>query len=154
MPPGIPRPDRFGRERSGYDPGMKHSHQPLLRLTFVIVVVGLLAAACADTGQDATPPAGNAMPSWIQSIQPSPDSSAMANTVIEVDHSQIDPEHFIRLLVDGVDVTSNATETEDMIVYRGLSKGSHTATVEETWLPEFGKQSDVISSYSWSFETL
>jgi hypothetical protein len=79
--------------------------------------------------------------------------------VVEVKHNIVTPE-YIRLVIDGVDVTSYATKGPSELDYRpaaqgpvSLAPGKHSARVDRM-RPVGGGGPDgatVVGSYSWSF---
>lgn len=127
------------------------------RLRVAIATIVLVPAVLISCGNDAgvtSTALRTTLPSWIESVRPLPDSAATANTVIEVAHRVVDPDHFIRVIVDGIDVTADTTEeTAGTTIYRPLEPGPHTATVERTLLPGQGEEFVVLDSFTWTFET-
>jgi hypothetical protein len=138
----------------------------------IALLVGLGVAGCGSSQSGAPQPnfpatsttqTGSAvttttMPTWLDSVYPTPNSTATVPVVVEVLHRLQSTEDHIRLLIDGVDVTSNATFDVGELKYTSgdgpvvLSPGEHTATVEEVVRPNYGSTFTVLDSYSWSFE--
>ena len=121
-----------------------------------ILVVGVLVPACRPaTGASAPPP----LPSWLTQLNPGPGSTSSGLQVVEVKHNIVTPE-YLRLVIDGVDVTAYATKGPSELDYRpagqgpvGLAPGKHSARVDRM-RPVGGGGPDgasVVASYSWSF---
>lgn len=60
----------------------------------------------AATVFDPLPDAGQ--PSWVVSVYPSPSAAAAPERTVAVDHDLLPPNHNVRLIIDGVDVTGQA----------------------------------------------
>jgi hypothetical protein len=126
-----------------------------LKRAAVTLALVLLAGCGATTATTATPPPGTeALPSWVVSLNPHPGSSSEANTVVEVEHTVTEPDHEVRLIVDGVDVTAGALIGARSLAYEPLSRGSHTVRIEHVWLPGAGADLETIETFTWRFETL
>lgn len=121
-----------------------------------ILVVGVLVPACNPaTGASAPAP----LPSWLTQLNPGPGATSSGLQVVEVKHNIVTPE-YIRLVIDGVDVTSSATKGPNELDYRpagqgpvALAPGKHSARVDRM-RPVGGGGPDgatVVASYSWSF---
>jgi len=121
-----------------------------------ILLVGVLVPACSPaTGTSAPAP----LPSWLTQLNPGPGSTSSGLQVVEVKHNIVTPE-YVRLVIDGVDVTSSATRGPNELDYRpagqgpvALAPGKHSARVDRM-RPVGGGGPDgatVVASYGWSF---
>ncbi|MDX1689845.1 MAG: hypothetical protein R3290_02355 [Acidimicrobiia bacterium] len=127
----------------------------MLRLSRILAVLLLLALAACGSADDTTATDDpDALPEWIVRVQPEPGSSATANTVVEVEHRIVETERFVRIVVDGTDMTASASDRAGILTFEGLTQGSHTVTVELVELPGDEAELNVIDSYTWSFDTL
>ena len=127
-------------------------------LSFWLVVALLMLGACddtADSGGDEEP-----MPSWVESVYPEPGSTAAVPDAVEVDHELPEGTDIdIRLLVDGIDVTTYATFEAGKLRYESgegpvtMAAGDHTAEVQQVTLPTKGDEYTVVDSFQWEFRT-
>lgn len=123
------------------------------RIGALLAAAALLLAGCAGGGTG-EPAGGDELPDWVLSIQPRPGSSSTANTVIEVEHAVTEPDVFIRLIVDGTDVTATAADPRGLLTYQIVESGPHTATLERVRLPAVGEDEVVLDTFTWTFDTL
>src|SRR6266852_1706010 len=78
-----------------------------------ILMVGVLVPACSPAmGASAPAP----LPSWLTQLNPGPGSTS-SGQVVEVKHNIVTPE-YVRLIIDGVDVTASATKGPNELDYR------------------------------------
>lgn len=123
-------------------------------LALFLPVMLLVLTACSDADADAA-----AFPEWIEAVYPQPDATLAVPDAIEVDHRLEEPETEVRLLVDGVDVTTYSNFEGAKIRYEpgfgpvDLGGGDHTAEVQRVSLPVDGTEYVVVDSYSWEFRT-
>lgn len=127
----------------------------VLRSLLVILLASTtLASACGDGNDGAAE-----MPEWVEAVYPEPGATAAVPDAVEVDHTLQRLDEDVRLLVDGVDVTTYATFEAGKIRYESgvgpveLEGGSHTAEVQRVELEEFGEDYEVLDSFSWEFRT-
>jgi hypothetical protein len=118
-----------------------------------LVMAGFLIPISSAKGEVASGP----MPSWLTQLNPGPDSSGSGIQVVEVKHSIVTPE-YVRLIVDGVDVTAYATKGPGLLDYRPagggpvvLTPAHHEAEVERLSPGTGGAPPTVVDSYTWSF---
>jgi hypothetical protein len=116
----------------------------------LIVVLMAVATACQSTESTAAAP----LPSWIVKLVPPPDSSSGGVQEVQVQHALVSPE-YVRLIINGTDVTSYATKGPDELDYRGtrgpvpLPPGQYSARVDRMMPISDGAYT--VDSYSWSF---
>jgi hypothetical protein len=137
---------------------MSHPRRVGVIVMTVPILLGLVMAAfwipiSSAKGESAPAP----LPAWLTQLNPGPDSSSSGIQVVEVKHSIVTPE-YIRLIVDGVDVTAYATKGPGLLDYRpagggpvSLSPGRHEAEVELMSPATGGGPGTVLASHSWSF---
>lgn len=127
-----------------------------MKKLFIPVVLALLAlAGCATT--PAADDGSDSMPSWIETVFPEPGAVVTAADAVEVDHNLTATDNDIRLLIDGVDVTTYAAFDAAKLRYESgvgpveLDDGDHTAEVQRVVLSDDESQFEVIDSFSWEF---
>ena len=114
----------------------------------------LLVVACGGNEDDQ---AGAGPPPWVDSVYPEPGASATGVSAVEVRHTITDPELNIRLVIDGVDVTTYSDFSGGVLRYDAelgpvrLEPGPHEAEVQRVRLPADEVDYEVIDSYSWEF---
>jgi hypothetical protein len=126
--------------------------QDLRTRSFILalLMVVLAAVACRSTESPAAAP----LPSWIDALVPEPNSSSGGLQVVEVQHALVSPE-YVRLIINGVDVTAYAMKGSDELDYWGtrgpvpLTPGHYRARVERMMPTTDGAYT--VGSYSWSF---
>lgn len=127
----------------------------LMLLLIVVVAVGL--AGCGPAQSEVSSLPTTSIPSWVERVYPAPNSTTAVPDAVEVRHRLQTPEDNVRLLVDGVDVTTYSTFDAGKLRYESgagpvvLGPGEHTATVERVTQPVNGAQFRVLDSYSWNF---
>jgi hypothetical protein len=89
----------------------------------------------------------------LVSIRPEPDGTSAADTAVEVEMAVTEPDAFVRLLVDGTDVTDTAAEPDGDLYYPVATPGRHTVTVERVMPSTDDGVPVTTDSYTWSFET-
>ena len=125
------------------------------RLTIPIVLALFFFAACTTTTE--TEDGVDAMPSWVETVFPEPGAVVTAADAVEVDHNLTATDNDIRLIIDGVDVTTYAAFDAGKLRYESgvgpvvLEDGDHTAEVQRVVLAEEGTQFEVVDSFSWEF---
>lgn len=129
------------------------SHRLLVTLCLLLA----LPAACStgpatfEEGSTGEPPA------WVEEVVPEPGAVATVPDAVEVDHTITATDEDVRLLINGVDVTTYATFEAGKIRYEAgdgpvdLGTGDHTAEVQRVTLPSEGVDFTVIDSYTWRF---
>ena len=97
-----------------------YTAMPLLRI-ILLVAVSLLTSACGDTTEEAAEDteAGETagLPPWLDRIYPADSQVVTATRDVQVDHNVVEPDESIRLLIDGVDVTTYSVEGRGELVY-------------------------------------
>jgi hypothetical protein len=140
------------------------ARRPVAALFAAVLAIGLLAGCGED--EAAPPAAGEALPTWLESVEPEPGEESAVLRRVEVNYNlQTDGEN-VRLSVDGTDVTAYADFGREENVggpgrlvydFEGnrdvvrLGPGEHTATVELVRLEDLGEQPQVLDTFSWSF---
>jgi hypothetical protein len=146
------------------------------------MLAGVGAVACGDdAGEDSavrttTPNSSDPrLPSWIQEVRPIPGASNSAERAVTLNAGTLEPKEELRLIIDDVDVTSQALVSEpvdpdqenrtptmngrlrydprdvpgDPLVR--LQPGEHSATAELRSRPAFGEPTRVVDAYTWTF---
>lgn len=119
-----------------------------------LLSVALAGVACDGGEEEAT-----GMPDWVESVYPEPDATAAVPDAVEVDHTLQRVDEDVRLVVDGVDVTTYSAFEAGKIRYESgvgpviLGGRTHTAEVQRVELDEFGEEYEVLDSFSWEFRT-
>ncbi|CAN5817085.1 hypothetical protein BH23ACT12_BH23ACT12_03150 [soil metagenome] len=155
---------RFIHRRHRHERTVPARH-PLAAASFAAMIAIALLAGC-NADEATTPAAGEALPSWLVSVDPEPNEQSAVLRRIEVNYKlQTDGEN-VRLSVDGTDVTSYADFGREQnvggpssLVYDfeqarelvSLEPGEHTATVDLVRLEDLGEQPQILDTYSWSF---
>lgn len=127
---------------------MKRLFFPILLALFA--VAGCTTTPVADDGADP-------MPSWVETVFPEPGAVVTASDAVEVDHSLTATDNDIRLVIDGVDVTTYAAFDAGKLRYESgvgpvvLDDGDHTAEVQRVVLADDGIQFEVVDSFKWEF---
>jgi hypothetical protein len=129
------------------------------RILCLVVLVLLVAAACSD--DDGEGAAGREdFPDWVVDVFPEPNATVAVTDIVEVQHRLVDPEHEIRLLIDGVDVTARSEMIDDgTLRYDAktgavdLGTGRHAAEVQRVLLPVDEIEGRVVDSFTWEFRT-
>lgn len=123
----------------------------------LLLLLTLLLSACStgpatfEEGSTSEPPA------WVQEVIPEPGAVVTVPNAVEVDHAITATDEDVRLIVDGVDVTTYATFEAGKIRYEpsegpvSLGTGDHTAEIQRVTLPAEGVDFTVIDSYTWRF---
>lgn len=124
-----------------------------MRTALYLLVLALLSA-CATTPVTGDPAD---RPAWVKAVYPEEGAVVAVPDAVEVEHTITSPDEDIRLLVDGVDVTTYAVVEAGLLRYESgsgpvtLSTGDHNAEVQRVLLPTEGVQFSVVDSYSWEF---
>lgn len=132
--------------------------KPLRHLALSVLVISLLSGCSTGpaTFEEGRVGSGES-PTWVESVVPEPGSVAKVPDAVEVEHTITSTDEDVRLLIDGVDVTTYATFDAGEIRYEGgvgpvpLNSGEHTAEVQRVRLPGNGLDYEVVDSYTWSF---
>lgn len=141
--------DSFVLGRSGVQLLVRY----LSRALAVLVVLALFA--CDTTSE----PEGEtiARPDWVETVFPEPGSVLTTTDAVEVDHTLTATDNDVRLIIDGVDVTTYSAFDAGKLRYESgvgpvvLSSGDHWAEVQLVTLPAEGEQFEVLDSYRWEF---
>lgn len=118
------------------------------------MILASIAVACDGGEEDAAQ-----MPDWVESVYPEPGATAAVPDAVEVDHTLQRVDEDVRLVIDGVDVTTYATFEAGKIRYESdagpvtLGGRTHTAEVQRVELDAFGADYEVLDSFSWDFRT-
>lgn len=127
-----------------------------MKKLFIPVVLALLALAGCTTSPVADDTA-DPMPSWVETVFPEPGAVVTAADAVEVDHNLTATDNDIRLLIDGVDVTTYAAFDAAKLRYESgvgpvvLDDGDHTAEVQRVVLADDETQFEVVDSFTWEF---
>lgn len=130
---------------------------PPYSLLALVVLITMAVVACGD--DEATPGDTAPLPDWLESVYPEPGATVAVPDAVEVDHTLQRVEHDVRLIIDGVDVTTYATFEAAKIRYESgdgpieLGDRRHTATVQRVRLPAYGVDYQVVDSFTWEFGT-
>lgn len=128
-----------------------------LATALMAIVVAVALAGCGPAQSEATSLPTTSVPNWVERVYPAPNSTTAVPDAVEVRHRIQAPGDNVRLLVDGVDVTTYATFDAGKLRYESgsgpvvLDPGEHTATVERVTQPANGSEFRVLDSYSWTF---
>ena len=124
------------------------------------LIVPIVLALIAVSGCTTTPDADDVtdqQPSWVESVFPEPGAVVTAADAVEVDHNLTATDNDIRLVIDGVDVTTYAAFEAGKLRYESgvgpvvLGDGDHTAEVQRVVLAEDETQFEVVDSFEWEF---
>jgi hypothetical protein len=147
---GAFHPVRPGLRRRG---GTRRPATYALLLLLVSLWAGMVASACGSSG---TAQAPAPLPQWIVKLVPGPGGSSGGVQAVEVQNALVAPD-YVRLIVDGVDVTAYADKGPELLYYNALrgpvalEPGTHNAKVDRV-NPTNGDGPDiVVDSYRWSF---
>ncbi|REK11863.1 MAG: hypothetical protein DWQ40_11985 [Actinobacteria bacterium] len=119
-----------------------------------MIIFSLLVVGC---GNDSADISDQPMPDWVEEVDPPPGSVSFVPDHVIVHHNVTGPDEEVRLLIDGVDVTTYATFDAAKLSYEPefgpieLTPGVHTATVQLTSLPVDGVDYAVVDSWTWEF---
>lgn len=129
----------------------------LLTAVLAVLMVAVGSTGCSSAQSEPSSLPTTSVPNWVERVYPAPNSTTAVPDGVEVRHRLQSPQDNVRLLVDGVDVTTYATFDAGKLRYESgagpvvLTPGEHTATVEQVTQPENGSEFRVLDSYSWSF---
>lgn len=123
----------------------------------ILALVGLTACTTVgDTEIDADD--SGQLPSWIDEVRPAPGADISAADGVAVHYRLTDPDHDVRLLIDGVDVTANSVDaagllryTDDGVAIVILGVGEHTAEAQLVTHETAGVDAVITDSYLWTF---
>lgn len=121
----------------------------------LLAVVG----CTGDTTRPQGSPISEVKPAWVESVIPEPSAVATVPNTVEVNHAITATDEDVRLVIDGVDVTTYATFEAGKIQYEpsegpvDLGTGTHTAEVQRVTRPVEGTDYRIIDSYTWEFRT-
>lgn len=133
------------------------SSRSRLLTILVAMTVAVALAGCSSSQSETSSLPTTSVPTWVERVYPAPNSTTAVPDSVEVRHTLQAPDDNVRLLVDGVDVTTYATFDAGKLRYESgagpvvLTPGEHTATVERVTQPVNGSQFRVLDSYTWSF---
>lgn len=131
----------------------------VLRVGAMLAVLTLVLGACQDQDAETVAETAAEMPIWLEAVYPEPGATVAVPDAVEVDHTLQRLGEDVRLVVDGVDVTTYAAFDAGKIRYESgtgpvvLGTGSHTAEVQLVRLPAFGAEYEVLDSFTWEFFT-
>ncbi len=131
----------------------------LLRLVLLAALLGACGGGTSGTTLATLDP-GADLPAWLRRVSPVPGASTAGATMVEVEHDLQGPDEDIRLLIDGVDVTTYASLEGGVLVYESgegpvtLQPGRHRATAQRVSLPVQGAEPVVLESFTWAFSVL
>lgn len=128
-----------------------------LRLVVSLLLALVVPAACnGSTSSDNT--TSGSQPNWIEDVVPEPGAVATVPQAVEIDHAVTGPTENVRLVIDGVDVTSYAQFDAGKLRYEDgagpveLTPGLHTAKAQRVRLPTADETDfQVLDSYTWEF---
>lgn len=126
------------------------------RLAVLFLAMSLVLIGCSDAPAELET---KELPSWIERVYPAPGASTTGGRQVEVGHNLPEaPDERIRLLIDGVDVTTYARFQGTTLVYDPaegpvpLQAERHTATVQWVRLPAAGSDEVVVlDEFTWTF---
>lgn len=154
------------------------NHVAARRLRVVLTVLVVMLPACLGGAEQAQEQvekedvAATDYPDWIDKLYPPPGSESSVSQAVQVDHSAIQADRQVRLIIDGTDVTSYATSTTPGLLEYDIDQalgpvelkpGEHTAVVElQRVTPGSGEGADsydpqvheTIDRFSWTFTVL
>lgn len=122
------------------------------RLLVLLLTLAMSVAAC---GGDSS--GERDMPDWLEEVFPAPGATAAVVDAVEVSHTIQGPDEDVRLVIDGVDVTTYAAFDAATLRYESgagpvvLGSGSHVAEVQRVRLPAEGDTFEIVDSFSWEF---
>ena len=124
------------------------------RLSLFVLVLAMVLAACGgDSAGD------REMPDWLEEVFPAPGATVAVVDAVEVSHTIQGPDENVRLVIDGVDVTTYATFDAATLRYESgtgpvvLGSSRHVAEVQRVRLPAEGDTFEVVDSFSWEFRS-
>lgn len=123
--------------------------------TIALALISMTSLTACGT-PDRQDPGSESQPSWVETVYPAPGSSA-TTLAVEVDHTITSTDNDVRLMVDGVDVTTYAAFDAGRLRYESgvgpvvLGGGEHWAEVQLVTLPHEGADYEVLDSYRWEF---
>lgn len=127
-----------------------------MKKLFLPVVLALFAlAGCTTT--PVVDDGADQMPSWLETVFPEPGAVVTASDAVEVDHNLTATDNDVRLVIDGVDVTTYAAFDAGKLRYESgvgpvvLNNGDHTAEVQRVVLADDEAQFEIVDSFSWEF---
>ncbi len=127
------------------------------RFILAIVLVSIVLSGCTTT--PASDDATDQQPSWVESVFPEPGAVMTAVDAVEVDHNLTETDNDVRLIIDGIDVTTYAAFDAGKLRYESgvgpvvLDDGEHTAEVQQVVLADDETQFEVVDSFQWEFRT-
>lgn len=125
-----------------------------------IVVASLLTGCTTDSTVDAPTDGGqdDDQPSWIDEVTPRPDASLAPGEGVSVRYQITDPDHEVRLIVDGVDVTAVSEAGPGFLRYDEadpgpvqLAPGDHSAEARLVTREVAGVDVVTVDSFVWTF---
>lgn len=128
-----------------------------MRLSAVLMVLFGLLVGCTDPSDSASERSSDQPPSWVEEVYPEPGATVAIPDAVSVDHEITGPDEDVRLIVDGVDVTTYATFDAGVLRYESgdgpvvLGDGEHSAEVQRVTLPAVGADYTVLDSFRWEF---
>jgi len=150
----------------------------MLRLVLLLLVPALVGACSRGSGPESQAQSGVdgelavEYPDWIERVYPPPGSELSVTQAVQINHNVVEDARQVRLIIDGVDVTSYAIgTTPGLLEYEfdeaeftpvELDPGEHTAVVElvdvvapgaDTGL-EGSEQPEILDTFTWTFTAL
>lgn len=132
-------------------------------LVSLVAVAALSACAQQTDIEDLPTEEGAELPAWVERVQPAPNSTSSGVSIVEVSHRVRGNQEGVRLLIDGIDVTTYADISRGLIHYDPsgtldgqkapvqLDSGTHEAVLQRVELPSFGEQHEVVDEFRWEF---
>ena len=129
-------------------------------VTMGLVLGALVTAGCGTTDVASPDPGTQQLPLWIDDVTPEPGATLTATDGVSVRFQLTDPDHTVRLIIDGVDVTAGSLAGPGFLRYEDtgpgvieLEPGDHTAVAQLVIAEIDGVQAVVVEEYRWSFRT-
>lgn len=129
-------------------------------VTTGLVLIVLFAAGCDTTDSASPDPGTQQVPLWIDDVTPEPGATLTATDGVSVAFQLTDPDHTVRLVIDGIDVTAGSLAGPGLLRYEDtgpgvieLQPGNHTAVAQLVIAEVDGVEAVVVDEYRWSFRT-
>lgn len=124
--------------------------------TVVLATVAVGATACSSA-TETPPPSSDTLPAWIDEVTPRPGAAYAPDSGVSVRYQLPSIDQEVRLIIDGVDVTSVSTEGPDLLRYDtsqgiiDLNTGDHRAEARLVILSADGVETVPVDTYTWTF---